>query len=301
MEKILIIKLGALGDFVLSIGIMREIKKLHPHAEFTLMTGKAFKGMAEQMDMFSHYIIDNRVSYWNLMAHYRLLREVKAGQFDRIYDLQGTARTHKLYFTAFRFFLDHDYVWCDVPNGRDIKINDGVVVQDIKGEDVIRITDLSFLKGKGEHFHLLPERYVMLIPGCSPTHPHKRWPIANYAELVRRLADRGIGSVLIGTKDEERELTEIAKASPLAVNMMGKTSLLDVPSLALRALASVGNDTGPSHMASLSGAPTIAIYDNRTKQGALLGPRSVNLISPSTIDLVTVDMVWAELQKHLTT
>lgn len=304
MEKILVIKLGALGDFVLSIGTMRRIQELHPQAEFTLMTGSPFVSIAKQMGMFSHYIIDNRGSYFNLPDRSRLVREVMAGDFDRIYDLQANSRTRKKYFSALRFFLPRSFVWCDAYLGRERRVEKthrwGIgTVHSSPAENPGRTTDLSFLHGEGKYFHLLPERFVLLIPGCSPNHPHKRWPIANFSELARRLAERGIGSVLIGTAAEEKELTEIAASTPLAVNMMNKTSLADVPQLALRALATVGNDTGPSHMASLSGAPAIALYDNRTKQGALTGPRSVNMVSPSTIDLITPDMVWEKLQPFL--
>ena len=65
------------------------------------------------------------------------------------------------------------------------------------------------------------------------------------------------------------------------------------------ALATVGNDTGPSHMAAMSGGPTIAIYDNRTRNSATRGPKSINLISDSTIDQITVDMVWERLREYL--
>ena len=65
------------------------------------------------------------------------------------------------------------------------------------------------------------------------------------------------------------------------------------------ALATVGNDTGPSHMAAMSGGPTIAIYDNRTRNSATRGPKSINLVSDSTIDQISVDMVWERLREYL--
>ena len=65
------------------------------------------------------------------------------------------------------------------------------------------------------------------------------------------------------------------------------------------ALATVGNDTGPSHMAAMSGGPTIAIYDNRTRNSITRGPKSINLVSDAAISLITVDMVWEKLQPFL--
>lgn len=76
------------------------------------------------------------------------------------------------------------------------------------------LTDLSFMHGEGLHFDELPERYVMMIPGCSPSHPYKRWPVENFCALARRLAERGISSVVIGTRAEAAEVEAIAASSP---------------------------------------------------------------------------------------
>ncbi|MBQ4613717.1 MAG: glycosyltransferase family 9 protein [Akkermansia sp.] len=301
MEKILIIKLGALGDFVLAIGSMQNIKAAHPNAEFTLMTGAPFVSIAKQMNMFSHYIIDNRESLLNIPYTLRLAKEVRAGDFDKVYDFQIVSRTKYRYFYAMRLLSRKSFIWhTGMKNVTEYHIEKKHPLSfgkctKIPAKPCGKITDLSFLHGENKYFHELPERFVLFIPGCSPNHPHKRWPVGYFSELAARLAKRNISVVLIGTKTEEEEIKAIAEASPLAVNMINKTSLLDIPDLARLAIASVGNDTGPSHIASLSGMPTIAIYDNRTKQGALTGPRSINLVSPDTIDKITVDHVWEKL------
>ena len=295
-KKILIIKLGALGDFVIAIGNMMEIKRMHPDAEFTLMTNSAFLSMAKQMGMFSDYIIDNRVSYFNLRAQWKLLSSVTNARFDRIYDLQCVSRTDKKYFRMIKLFSKAPYEWVNLSKQelRRVASKFGSVTKE-KFEFTPKTTDLRFLHGENKHFHELPQKFVLLIPGCSPNHPYKRWPIAYYSQLAQRLAERGISSVVIGTKAEEAEVSAICASSDKAVSMLNKTSLLDIPDLCVRALAIVGNDTGPSHMAAFSCQPTIGIYDKRTACGALRGPKSVNLVSPDTIEKITVDMVWEKL------
>lgn len=295
-KKILIIKLGALGDFVIAIGSMMEIKRMHPDAELTLMTNSAFLPMAKQMGIFSDYIIDNRVSYFNLSAQWKLLSSVTNARFDRIYDLQGVSRTHKKYFRMLKLFTKAPFEWVNIYKQelRRVTSKFGAVQTEPFAFEQ-RVTDLRFLHGENKHFHELPQKFVLLIPGCSPNHPHKRWPIEYYSQLAQRLAERGISSVVIGTKAEEQEISAICSSCDKAVNMMNKTAILDIPDLCARALAIVGNDTGPSHMASFTCQPTIAIYDKRTACGALRGPKSVNLVSPDTIEKITVDMVWEKL------
>lgn len=306
MKKILVIKLGALGDFVVGIGQMMELKELYPDAEFTLMTHKSLVPIAKQMGMFSNYIIDNRLSYWNLKNMSRLLREVLVGEFDVVIDFQVSSRTEKRYYPILRWFMPKSFTWIR----NSIKNPDQIHVEKKRACSwgvsrmeqfslALTLTDLTFLHGENKHFDELPDKFVLFIPGCSPGNVHKRWPSGHFSELARRLAERGIHSVLVGTKDEAAEMTEIAESTPMVCNMMGKTSLLDIPDLAVRSLAAVGNNTGPSHMAALSGVPIIALYATRTKPCSIRGKQTINIVSPGTIDLITVDMVWEKLQPFI--
>ncbi len=303
-EKILIIKHGALGDFVLSIGTMRHIRSLHPEAVFYLMTMSPFIVMAKQMGIFSDYIIDNRPSAWNVPYMFKLLAYVARQRFDYVYDLQSSSRTRYRYYPLLRWMAFQSFVWVHYNHSVEYKITKKIPYT-LGRRERLSInaptpgTDLTFFKGEGKHFDELPEKYVLLIPGCSANHSYKRWPIENYQELVKRLAACQIHSVIIGTQIEADEINSISSVSPMAVNMLNKTSLLDVPQLAMKALACVGNDTGPSHMASLSQAFTIGLYDNRTSQGVLRGPNSVNLVSPDLITKISVDKVWSILTSHL--
>lgn len=304
MENILIIKHGALGDVVLAIGTMLLLRERHPEARFTLMTMRPFVSLVEQTGIFADYVIDNRKAMLNLPETWRVLRALRDGRFDVIYDLQGRDRTRTyrclLRWLAHRGHYDwHDYHHhCCYHTEKETVF---LPAREEQQEEVLPFatTDLRFMSGKGEYFHLLPENFVMLIPGCSPQHPYKRWPVERYRELVQRLAQRSVSAVVIGTRAEEEEVKAICAGQPTAVNMVGKTSLLDVPQIALRARAVVGNDTGPSHMASLTGAFTIALYDHRTRLSVLTGPNSRCLVSEAEITRIGVEDVWRELEPAL--
>jgi len=303
-ERILVIKHGALGDFIFSIGAMNAIRRMHPDAHITLMTMGMFSGIAKQIGCFDDLMIDNRVTYWNLAANYRAIHGIIAGKFDIIYDLQASSRTRKRYAPLVRLFSRYPSTWYTVYHAESNQFR--TVFGGRKPVSLpCQPTDLHMVHGKGEHFSELPEHYVMLIPGCSPTHPYKRWNAENYCELARRLAAIGIHSVVIGTKAEQKEIEQIAAASPMVVNFLGKSSLLDIPDLAAKALACVGNDTGPTHMSSFCNTPVISLFSAVTRSSArfLKGvPCAIPLVSPEKdINLITVDQVWQHLEPHLTT
>lgn len=195
-QRILIIKHGALGDVVLAMGTMKRLRELHPEAHITLMTMGMFVPMAEQLGVFDDFIVDNRLPYWKLGATWRAVRSIVRGNFDVVYDLQESSRTRKRYYPAVRFLLNHDMDWVACNSGERRKL---LKKKSFRWGKVERepfrlervLTDLSFMHGEGLHFDELPERYVMMIPGCSPNHPYKRWPVENFCALAKRLAARG--------------------------------------------------------------------------------------------------------------
>ena len=304
MANVLVIKHGALGDVVLAMGTMRALKRMYPEDSFTLMTMRPFVALAEQTGVFDGYIVDNRRPFRCLGETRRVLGEMLAGRFSRIYNMQFSQRTRH-YRRLLRLLSPAGkFEWYEYSTGLCHTITKrcrfGVGRQSIAPVSLPEeTTDLRFMHGKGEHFHLLPERYVLLIPGCSPQHTYKRWPVENYRDIVRRLAERGINAVVLGTKAEAEDTAAICAGLPSAVNMMGLTELADVPQVALRALAVLGNDTGPSHMAALTGVFTIALFDQRNARSVLRGPDCASIVSPGEVRLISVDEVWQRLEARL--
>jgi hypothetical protein len=101
--------------------------------------------------------------------------------------------------------------------------------------------NLDWLRGEVADFSL-PSRYALLIPGCSPHRPEKRWPAELYGQLARALIGQGITPVVVGTQAEAAEAAVIAQMASGAINLVGQTSLGQLASLARRAALAVGND-----------------------------------------------------------
>lgn len=292
--KILIIKLGALGDVVIWSGMMHAIVKRHPGAEFVLMTHAAFVPVMRQTGWFSDFIIDNRRPYRFAELKRICGDSLVRGGFDLVYDLQSSHRTLKVYYPIVRLLSTKRLVWIshgyqavrwDVRTtpakrrfswGREER--DTVPLEPLPA-------DLGFCHGPCASFHLLPERFLLLIPGCSAANGDKRWPAENYRAVSEHFGRKGIPSVLLGTAAESEVISKILQDNPHAVSFMDKAVLEDIPDLARRALAVVGNDTGPTHMARLSGAKTVMLFNERTRNSAAEGANVVNLIREKITDI----------------
>lgn len=115
-----------------------------------------------------------------------------------------------------------------------------------------------------ERLGLGPGPAVALMPGAEYG-PAKQWPAAHYASVAASLARRGVRSWIIGSRKEQALGESIARAAKGgAINLCGKTSLVDVVDLAADARAVVCNDSGPMHIAAAAGARVIAIYGSST-------------------------------------
>lgn len=269
--NILVIRHSALGDIVLATGVLREIRERHPTARITFLTRRAFVDFGKSMGFFDEVLIDNRERYLGFWkVGYRL---IACGGYDIVYDIQ-----HKIRTEAYHWIYRLCHPWrCEW----------------YRRFPSIYPPDLSFCHGTHEHFDLLPERYVLLIPGCSPGHPHKMWPVESYRELSRRCGERGLKSVVLGTKAEAAVIAEIVRDNPNAVDFMGKASLADIPDLARGAVFVVGNDTGPSHMARIAGAKTITLFCRITEKSAREAPNAVNIIREHISDISVGDVLAA--------
>jgi len=290
VQKILVIKLGALGDFILQTGQMETLTQLYPDAHITLMTGSAFVNLAKQTGWFHDYIIDNRT--WKLSDWIRIIKQLAFGHYDIIFDLQMQRRTRCKYYFLARLLAPKKFCWAMSYQDRYRLIHvkkAGPLFWGKAHEEKLEHHDakpsLAFCHGENKNFHLLPDNFVLMIPGCSPKHPYKRWPISSYATLAHKLANLGIASVVLGTSIEQKEIETICAATPQAVNFCNKASLLDIPDLARKALVVVGNDTGPTHMAELTHQPTISLFSEKTAPSANYAKNVHNIIKTDIADI----------------
>ncbi|MAF96113.1 MAG: ADP-heptose--LPS heptosyltransferase [Rhodospirillaceae bacterium] len=101
--------------------------------------------------------------------------------------------------------------------------------------------------------------YAVLNPGSNE--PGRRWPLAGYAGLARRLLDRGLRVVFVGQpgdRGEDPVIDGIAKEEGI-IDQRGRTDLAQLLDLMNHAQLVVSNDTGPAHLSIALGRPTVVI------------------------------------------
>jgi len=279
--KVLVIKLGALGDFVLATAAMKHIRVAHPRARITLLTTPPFKALAEATGWFDVVETDGRPDGWP--ANVRMLMRLRRAKYDRVYDLQTSSRSS----AYFQFLRPNPPPWsgiakgCSLPHAnphRDLmhtleRQADQLKFAGIWPDAPIEpgtapAPDLSFL-ARGAP----PEQpYALLVPGGSAHRLDKRWPVERFGELARLLRERGLEVVVIGGPQETPLAAEIAQGAGEVRDLTGKTDFGQIASLGAKASLAVGNDTGPLHLIAAAGAPTVALFSDASDP-ALCAPR----------------------------
>jgi ADP-heptose:LPS heptosyltransferase len=163
------------------------------------------------------------------------------------------------------------------------------------------------------------ERFVALHVGARDL--RRRWPADRFVDLSRRLMAAGLDVVLVGGPSDRRTAAGVADQLDAAAgrchDLTGRLTLGGTLGTLSQAAVFVGNDSGPRHLATAVGTPTVATYwvGNVMAFGPLVGGRDRVLVSfqvdcpvcgvaqlerrcahdVSFVEPVTVDQVHAEV------
>jgi ADP-heptose:LPS heptosyltransferase len=328
VTNILVLKLGALGNVVLSLSAFAAIRRYHPGARITLLTTAPYAGWMAASPWFDSVLTDTRPAWWNLAAVLRLRGLLREGHFDRVYDLQTSARSSH-YFRLFppggRPEWSGIAPGCSHPDRapdrdriHDIDRQHGQLRQ--AGITDTPPADLSWCRGDIARF-ALKRPFALLAPGSAPHRLLKRWPAAHYRILATWLTREGITPVVIGSAAERALAGEICAGTTLpgdtgtgvpasrpgvtppgaaARNLTGQTSFGDLADLGRAAVLAIGNDTGPMHLLATAGCPSLVLF-SRDSDPSRCVPRAppdapaVRVLRRDDLAMLAPDAVIAEL------
>ena len=288
-RRILIYRLGSLGDTVVALPCFKFIRNAFPSAHITILTNRPVQAKAALLanvlgnsGLFDE-VIDYPVRLRRLSQIIRLRDRIRAGKFDLL-----------VHLTAARGLLSsvRDYLffrWCGIPKiiGVPVKREDLRVVQTDTGlyeAESVRLArrlrslgeinlsdpscwDLELTAGeKNEAEQLLAAAaiqppFIALSLGSKLL--VKDWTSENWKNLLARLSScySALAIVALGA-EEEREKTDsiLAHWKGTVANLCGRTSPRVSAAILEKASLFVGHDSGPMHLASAVGTPCVAIF-----------------------------------------
>src|SRR5882672_8703704 len=289
IERIVIRGTNWVGDAVMTVPALRQLRRLFPQAHITLATRSWAEGLFAEAEFLDELQIHHGSG---LRSVVRQVRQWRKGNFDlavlfpnsletalvaslarvplRIgYAADGrqSLLTHPLELPEWRNSKHEVFYYLKIVAELEWLIKHEQTFLDTQPEGSLEVSAArksaarSLLHEHGVESVNASHRLVALCPGSINSRA-KRWPAERYAALADRLVDELAAKVLLIGSAAEREVSsEVArKMRNEPVMLTGQTDLAElVPVLSLVDLL-VTNDTGPAHIASALGRPTLVIF-----------------------------------------
>ncbi|HSW73039.1 MAG TPA: glycosyltransferase family 9 protein [Chlamydiales bacterium] len=270
MDKILILKIGAIGDVVMASSMLPFLKE-NQDCHITWIVGKTAAPILAAAQMVDELIVvdDQKLfkgSYFQrILEIFKLWKKIGFSRFDLAVSCHVDIRYRLLlmpvFKKTFRFFSrKKKYI-----SGRYHASEYIRLLTDAEGPFCNPIQFPKLQDSFPEHLISLfsnTRKKIAILPGGAQnilaTNAQRRWPIVNYVRLAENLQKDGHQILLIGASSDAWTLPFFEKMD--TINLIGKTELLELVSILKRVDLLITHDSGPLHLAKLAGCQTIALF-----------------------------------------
>lgn len=281
--KLLIVRLGALGDIVHAIPVAVALRRSYPDAQIDWAVSAKHRGILDLVPVLDRRIVINDRGDASGLPLLAAIRELRRAAYDVTIDLQGLIKSaliarasgarRVIGFTrryAREAMASVLYTERYDPGGAGlfapsetrhvVRINLGILetLGIPAGEpefalDVVVSPEVrAAIDEAGRPFALL---------NTGAAWPNKRWPAARLGAVAAALRERhGMRSIVLWGPAERPLADEVVVAARGAAVAAPRTTIADIAALAREAAVMVSGDTGPTHIASAVGTPLVGIY-----------------------------------------
>lgn len=284
-RRILLVRTDRVGDVVLSTPAIASLRRAYPHAYVAMVTSPAARPAVENNPFLDEAIaFDKKGPHKGLLGMWRFAWFLRKKKFDVAIVLHPTRRAHLFVWLAgiprrigyrrkMGFLLTdrliHDkqlgekhemeYV-LDMLRQLGIEPSKARPVIDFGPQASAWVSGLLEREGISQQ-----ESLLAMHPAASC--PSKMWPAERFAEVADTLAQKHGFTVVIvaGPADSAVADAVVGRMRSKALNLAGKTSLMQLAALLARCRLFISNDSGPVHIASAVGTPVISIFGRNQK------------------------------------
>jgi ADP-heptose:LPS heptosyltransferase len=307
IKKALFIELSEMGSTILAYPAMRRLKQAYPKAELYFLIFNENKESVKLLGIIPNSnILTIRInsSVFFVLDTISTLFKIRKLKFDAVFDLELFARftaiitglskgNLKVGFYKYTMeslyrgdFLTHKISYNPHMH---ISMNFMSLVQSLNsGKDEVPMTKRNVLgfdvsvpkpklsdKNSSMMYKKLKEinpafgkssKLVVFNPNAGLL-PIRAWPLKNYAELARKIADNHKDTFIavMGVKDASKDAKIINGAiGNRCIDLTNKTTLKEVVDLFNISKVLVTNDSGPAHFASLTPIKNFVFFGPET-------------------------------------
>lgn len=272
-DRILLIKLRELGDTLLATPLIRQLRRLHPHARIDVLCQKANRVILENnphvdatVELPPRASVGDFVRIASHLRHqrYDLIIDAQglpktalmarlAGGRTRIGELQRGWRNHLCYTHPYRWHGNEYIARMNLRLLQDSRVDLDDLDLDFPVREAAELEADAFVRD-----YLRPP--VAAIFGIC-RFGYRAWPAEKTAAIADRLARLGLQPWLVQGPGQEDAAREIASRMRFpAVHAYAMPSFETLRAILERCALFFGNDGGPKHVAVAANIPTVTVY-----------------------------------------
>ncbi len=294
-QKILIRTPNHLGDCIMALPMIGEVREAYPGSQVSLLAPAMLADVFKQNLSVDQIISIPKEHLHGLIAVMKIKELIQNHKFDVGYILPpsfGAAAGFKLASVSERIGY--------VTDGRRLLLTKPLPSPEpINSEHRSRLYFNLLLRGSGNEIEYgnpklflndtdmesaaailsqfrIEDQQPLAVIAFRAVAESRRWGIENYIKLTKQLvADHRLKVVLVGTAGDQSDGDRIVASASTGevINLAGKTSIRDSAAIMSHASFFVGNDSGAAHLAAAVGTPLVVL------SGAD-DPKSTSPISP---------------------
>lgn len=313
MQRLLIIRGGAIGDFILTLPAIGALRYAFPRATLEVL------GQASRAILARHPAYADRITDFETVEWHRLFSP-QAGVPDKLSRYLGAFDALFAYLPASADVLAarlrqygprYTVTWPVTPPGgrhmTDHLLQPVIDLRPLAYEATPRVYPTADALDAAERFwrasHLPDQGVLALHPGSGGA--HKNWPLSGWHRVMRWAAQHEIPCVILcGPADQERVAWLQRHSALPSWPCVRLGSLLPIAAIMARCQVVVGHDSGMMHLAAASGSTTLALFGPtdpdtwapRSAQAWVLQSRQAG---PLTLESLAPEVVMQTLEALL--
>ena len=308
MSNILIIKHGSLGDIAQASGAIQDICENHSTDSIFLLTTNPYLDLFEKNNSIKEIILDKRLSRFNLIYLYNLMKKLKKNKFTKVYDLQNSSRTS--FYKKILFPNAKLNIWCS----SETTLPDDKTKEEFDKNPVLdRFNHQLKSSGIDTKHTMFPDfswscididkiindyklsNYILLFPFCSPHLTLKKWPYFN--NLINLIKTKYNNQFKIITAPGPNEISEADQYDAIKILNNGKAvNISQLSSLIKKSSFVIANDTGPAHMAAHLNAKGLTLFGSHTTaEKVSIERKNFKAIQVSDLNKLSAEKVFEKI------